>query len=539
MVALLGAGTSLWATHERERVCHEIEHGFEAHAASVARLIREGAREAAASIDTIYALSERNLATTVRLFADTDPDRSEAGGRIRAAGFEVLVMQKPSGLYSGVWGAVAEDERPSLIQEVMRGEPGRIVETSAARGLGLFCARYETERGNLVACRQADELSELRRRTGIGPLLRQVAQRDVVYAAIQDSSGIIAASPGARLSSWSADPMLAEVLERNRSLTFRTIEAGGGGGGHSGQTPLFEGLGSIRLPDGSSAVLRVGVDASSLASVRRGVERRHRMLLLSVISLVLLSVAAAWFLDRWNKRRLQMERQLAEREEENRRWQTVGQMAATVAHEVRNPLNTIKMAAQRLGGEFRVPEEERAEYAELVGLLQSESDRVDGVVTEFLELGRPVTLQRESTPCDELIEQAVLPLRLRADKEAKLFSVAVEDGREVRLDRRRFGQIITNLVGNALDAVPEAGSVRVSALVKADTLEVAVEDDGPGMDEQTLRQVQQPFFTTKVGGTGLGLPLAVRLAEAHGGQLSIDSSPGRGTRVRLLLPLRS
>ncbi len=534
VVALLGAGTLLWAAHERERVCHEIEHGFEAHAASVARLIKEGAGEAAASVDTVYALTERNLAATVRPFLDAEPDWAGVEGRIRAARLEVLVAREPSGLVRGVWGGVAEEERAPLIQQVLQAEPERIVETSAARGLGLFCARYQTEKLNLVACREAEELSELRRRTGIGPLLRQVAQRDVIYAAIQDGSGIIAASPGARLSSWSADPMLARVLEENRGMTFRTIEAGGDSAGR----PLLEGLGTIGLPDGSSAVLRVGVDASSLANARRGVQRRHRMLLLAVISLVLLSAAAAWFLDRWNKSRLQMEQRLAEREEENRRWQTVGQMAATVAHEVRNPLNTITMAAQRLQGEFQPPEEERAEYEELVGLLQSESDRVDAVVTEFLQLGRPVTLQRQSTPCDELVEQAVLPLRLRADKESKRLSVAVDDGSRVSVDRRRFGQIIANLVGNALDAVPEAGSVRVSARVKADMLEVVVEDDGPGMDEQTLQQAQEPFFTSKAGGTGLGLPLAGRLTQAHGGQLTIDSTPGEGTRVRLLLPIR-
>jgi two-component system sensor histidine kinase HydH len=262
------------------------------------------------------------------------------------------------------------------------------------------------------------------------------------------------------------------------------------------------------------------------------------MLFFAVCALVLLSMGAAWFLDRMNNRRLETERRLAEREQENRRWQTVGEMAATVAHEVRNPLNTVQMVAQRLRLEFEVQPQSRDEYGELVSLLQSESERVNRVVGDFLELGRPVRLQPGKELLPEVMERSLAPLRLRAEKEGKHLQMEPVPEEDAWLDGRRFVQIVSNLAGNALDAVGPGGSVRLSARLDAGTLRVEIADDGPGMDEQTLQQAQRPFFTTKSSGTGLGLPLARRLVEAHDGVLELSSSPGRGTRVRIALPAK-
>jgi len=170
--------------------------------------------------------------------------------------------------------------------------------------------------------------------------------------------------------------------------------------------------------------------------------------------------------------------------------------------------------------------------------LVSETDRVDHVVTEFVELGRPIELKAESVPCEEAVYEAVIPLRLRADQEGKHLVVQVPAGSLVYLDRLRFSQIVRNLVNNALDAVNQTGTVRVTAACQADGLHLVVEDDGSGMTAEQLEQAQRPFVTTKAKGTGLGLPLAMRLAEAHGGSLTLASAPGRGTQARLFLPGR-
>jgi len=188
--------------------------------------------------------------------------------------------------------------------------------------------------------------------------------------------------------------------------------------------------------------------------------------------------------------------------------------------------------------EFEVASQTRDEYGELVSLLQSESERVNRVVGDFLELGRPVSLQPGKERLPEVMERSLMPLRLRAEKEGKHLLLQPVPEEEAWIDGRRFVQIISNLAGNALDAVGPGGSVRLSARLDAGNLRIEIADDGPGMDEQTLQQAQRPFFTTKSSGTGLGLPLARRLVEAHGGVLELSSCPGQGTSVRISLPAR-
>jgi signal transduction histidine kinase len=441
----------------------------------------------------------------------------------------VWVVEQESGEFTGEWGDVAEAERSALVNEVLQAEVGEIVDYGAAGRLELYCAYFDVEEQLVLVCKDAAGLAALRRETGIGPLLSGVARHGVVYAAIQDESGILASSPGADVSAWEGDPALEEARTREEDLAFRILELPEGG------VPLFEGLGSFALPDGSNAVLRVGVDASHLVSIREGVERRHRLLYSIVGLLVVLAAGGTWLLSRWDLRRQRAEHELARHEETSRRWQAVGQLAASVAHEVRNPLNTVKMVAQRLRGEFEVSEGQE-DYEELVSVLQTESDRVDAVVSEFMELGRPVTLQRETLPCSEALGEAVIALRMRAEQENKKLDVEVEHDREVSLDQKVFAQILSNLVGNALDEVDEGGMVSITARCEEDGLLVLVRDDGPGMDAETLERVQQPFETTKPRGTGLGLPVARRLAESHGGDLVLSSEPGRGTVARLLLP---
>jgi signal transduction histidine kinase len=528
LVLLLAAAVIGWTSHERRQVAEDLDRLGAEHVESVARLIREGAREAAASIDLVYALSEDGLDTSVRLVGLPEEIDDDVSATIAAAGLLVWVVEQEPGAFVGIWGDVPEADRSSLLGEVLQAEPGEIVDFGVAGRLGIYCAYLDVEEQLVVVCKDAAELAALRRETGIGPLLSGVAQHGVIYAAIQDEGGILASSPGAEVSTWEGDPELEEAREGEESLVFRIIDQPDGG------VPLFEGLGSFPLPDGTDAVLRVGVDASHLISIRQEVERRHRLLYSIVGLLVVFAVGGTWLLNRWDLKRQGAEQKLALHEEASRRWQAIGQMAASVAHEVRNPLNTVKMVAQRLRAEFKV-REGQADYDELVDVLQTESDRVNAVVTEFMELGRPVTLNREAVSCSDALGDALIALRMRAEQENKKLDLEVEHDREVSLDRNVFAQILSNLVGNALDAVEEEGKVSVTARCEQDGLLVLVRDDGPGMDAETLERVQQPFETTKPKGTGLGLPVARRLAESHGGDLVLSSEPGRGTVARLLL----
>ncbi len=527
---LFASAVGVWTGMEHRRVHRDFNRVFEAHVESVARLIWESTRGAARALDVLYALSEESLALTARLIASVDVEDPGERKRLLSGGIRAWLIGKTWKELSGDWGPVVEDGRAGFKQEMKNADEAEIVEGGRANRYGLYCARFGVSGKKVIVCRDAGELAGLRRETGLGSLLRQVIGKGVVYAVIQDEKGMLASSPGAEVSSFEQDAELGRVLAGDRpGMAFRMI--------NRPAEPLFEGLGPFPLPDGTTALLRVGVDASPMLAVQASIEWRHRVLYLVVGLLVLISLAGTWILDRWAIRKRETERMLAAREEESRHWQTISQMAQTVAHEVRNPLNTLKMAAQRLQREFSIQDSEQSDYQELVGMLQSEADRVNHVVSEFMELGKPLVLKLENLPLLEMVEQALMPLRVRAGQEGKRLEADVAAGKKARLDRRRFVQIVSNLVGNALDAVDEGGLVRVRADIDKDGLNLVVMDEGSGMDAQTLERVQKPFVTTKARGTGLGLSIARRLIEAHKGTFELESLPGKGTQAHIFFPI--
>jgi len=522
VVGLTAGGILTWSAIERRQVRQDLDRVFEQHAASVARLIFESTRQAAEAIDTLYALTEDELAARAELVSSSD---AAAGSAV-----EVVLLQSGDEDFSGRWGPVPEFERRAFRSAVLAAAPGVITEAGSVGRHDLSCLHRNTNAGRVIICRPAERLARLRRQIGLGPLLSQVARGSLRYAAIQDAGGILAASPGASLSRWQDDTRLAQVRDRpaDAGMVFRLVE------GPEGE--LFEGLRAFPLPDGTTAVLRVGIDAASMTAVQADIDWRHQLLYAVLGVLLLFSLAGTWMLVRRERLQRRAEQELVAREQQQRHWQAIAQMAATVAHEVRNPLNTLKMAAQRLEREFEVPEADRADYSGLVTVLGSEVERVEAVVTGFLELGRPLVLNRTALQLDRWVAEAIAPLRLRAEQEGKRLEVAASGAQEVVVDGRRLGQVMANLAGNALDAVEPGGTVMVRAWLEQDELRLDITDDGPGMDAAMLQQAGEPFVTTKRRGTGLGLPLARRLVEAHGGELRLESAPQRGTRAVVRLP---
>jgi len=304
-----------------------------------------------------------------------------------------------------------------------------------------------------------------------------------------------------------------------------------------GQT-VYEVIGPLDLVDGTRAVVRTALDAGELVRFRTRIDHRQTVMGGVLGGAVLLSLALAFVMGRAARRRAEYLDAMRRREEEGRHWQSLGQMAATVAHEVRNPLNTIGMALQRMTREVRVEPADQEGFRDLLAMSVDASDRVERVVAEFLELGKPLELDRRAHPADGLVNEALASLAMRAGAEGKTLQIRCACSGDVVVDRQRFGQIVANLVANALDAVGPGGNVTVDAECEPGTFRLVVSDDGPGMDGATLSRVQEAFVTTKAHGTGLGLPLARRLAEAHGGTLVLQSAPGIGTHATLVLPAK-
>jgi signal transduction histidine kinase len=529
ITAVVGAIILAYGYWERQKVVEELKLLFTAHVESVAAAVKEGADEAATSTALMYELTEEHLLTTAHLLSVLEDSETRDAGLVEDEDWRVRLVLKKDEAPTGDWGDIPEKEKAAFLERVLKAEPGEMVDDGEVGELGLLCLYHVIREGAAVICRDAERLSELRRETGIGPLLKGVVQREVLYAALQDSDGVLAVAPSTELiSKWDDDPDLeACIVGENRAGASRMRRVNG--------IAIFEGLTPFEMADESLVVLRVGIDASTLIEIQENSKKRYATMVVLVVGIFLFVVLFTWMAWRWQSRREEIEIAMSLQEEEKKHWETIGQMAATVAHEVRNPLNTVNMAAQRLGREFSIAEKERVEFDEMVSLLQAEAKRVGRVVTEFLDLGKPIALNVEMVEAEQAVAEACSALVLRAESEGKELALENDCKGQVELDMPRFRQMMTNIIDNALDAVPSGGKVCVRAVCSENGLNIEVSDNGPGLTGEQASEVMKPFVSFKSTGTGLGLPLVKRLTEAHGGTFELTSETGKGTKARIFI----
>jgi signal transduction histidine kinase len=216
------------------------------------------------------------------------------------------------------------------------------------------------------------------------------------------------------------------------------------------------------------------------------------------------------------------------------RLKTLGEMAAGMAHEVKNPLAAIRSSAQIL------TERVSGKEGQFAQIIVSEVDRLNRVVNEFLEYARPAPLKREPVLLSGLLDSC-LELLAPVIKEAGVtIKRAYPQGEnKVDADPNQLRQVFLNLVLNAVQALSSGGEVTLEIRQEGGSTRVSVRDTGPGIPPDQLRQVCEPFYSTKPGGTGLGLPIAQRIVAEHGGRLEIDCPTGAGTTATVILPERN
>jgi two-component system sensor histidine kinase PilS (NtrC family) len=217
------------------------------------------------------------------------------------------------------------------------------------------------------------------------------------------------------------------------------------------------------------------------------------------------------------------------------RMAALGGMAAGMAHELRNPLAAISGAVQYLKGSLNAG----GETAELMDIILRESNRLDGAIRDFLTFARPGRFAPRDCDLVRLIEDSVKLLRKSRERTPRHAIETDFAGPEARalVDPNRMKQVFWNLATNALKAMPDGGTLTIRVATLPDgRVEVAFSDQGKGMDEREIEAYFQPFRGSFSEGTGLGAAIVYRLVEEHGGRIALESAPGRGTRVRIVLP---
>ncbi len=201
----------------------------------------------------------------------------------------------------------------------------------------------------------------------------------------------------------------------------------------------------------------------------------------------------------------------------------IGEMAATVAHEIRNPLGGIRGFAALLARD--IPEDDPR--ARLVGKILAGTKSLDRVVSELLEYTRTVELNLRPVSCHELVAASLGYVQL--DGRPISLINEVDETLKVLADPDKMRQALLNILINAVQSIEDDGEVRIVAAVEENEVTIVISDSGCGMPQERLEKVFSPFFTTKERGTGLGLAVAMKIVEGHGGIIEVCSEPGIGT----------
>ena len=211
----------------------------------------------------------------------------------------------------------------------------------------------------------------------------------------------------------------------------------------------------------------------------------------------------------------------------------LGQLTAGLAHELRNPLGTIKASAEMLNVQLSAENEVAREVA---GFISTEVDRTNSLVTRFLQFARPLRLRLESADLAHLLDRAIA----EAEREAPGIAVYRNYAPEIPpfpFDAELMERVFYNLVLNAAQATPPGGTVTVKTRAEGRIAEIAVIDRGTGIGAAQMKDIFNPFFTTKPEGVGLGLAIVAKIVDEHGGKIAVESEPGKGSIFCVSLPM--
>ncbi len=299
----------------------------------------------------------------------------------------------------------------------------------------------------------------------------------------------------------------------------------------------------VEVPDievaiGDLGTLVIGISPEEL-SKRIGVLRRHLMQQTALVALLTVALLTTAYTAIW--RLYQRSRRLEIQAVEAERLAYLGTLASGLAHEIRNPLNSLNLNMQMMQEEIASGQGEGPTAGRLLSITRSEISRLERLVTDFLSYARPRPPELEEVTPRELFERVRevlagdlqnLGARLRLHHES--------DGARVRADVAQLTQLLLNLVQNGLAAAREGGhrpEIDLRARRRDGELVLEVEDNGPGVPDEERGRIFDLFYSTRKGGTGLGLAIVQRIAENHDGRVEVESEPGAGSVFRVVLPL--
>ena len=398
---------------------------------------------------------------------------------------------------------------------------------------GLIGLRRKAGEGVVLLAFSENGLRFWGAKTAIQEAVEEAGWRQGVrYFGVSDKQGHVIASAGD--TSWESSAAKYSTAglaaDSSRKVVSRRIQ--------EKALSVFEVAVPFRMTGAISGIARVGLETESVDQV---LAENRKFIFLSMGFMLAIGLFAMWLLYKTQNRHLVRTQEMREKLHQAERLSSLGQLAAGVAHEIRNPLNAISMATQRLQRGYRDNQAGRtkSDFLQLFGIIRDEIRRLNGIVEEFLNLSRKTSLILRPQSVSGLLER-ILTL---VGEEANSRSIKIHTSWKcpadtVRMDADKMQQAFFNLIKNAFESISGNGTLSISTNCDGiDRLRITVKDSGTGITPAELNEIFSPEYTTKEKGLGLGLPIAHEIIRAHGGEVRIQSIPGQGTVFEILLPL--
>ncbi|OIP89508.1 MAG: hypothetical protein AUK24_06275 [Syntrophaceae bacterium CG2_30_49_12] len=285
-----------------------------------------------------------------------------------------------------------------------------------------------------------------------------------------------------------------------------------------------------------AGIARLGLERGSADKI---LEENKRNIVVSTALIVLIASLSMWLLYHNQNRHLRGIVEMERRIEKAERLSALGQLAAGVAHEIRNPLNAISMASQRLKREFIPADGSKIEeFQTITGIIRDEIRRLNGIIEEFLTFSKSRRLEMQNYSVTDLLQKVVALIQEEAAAKGITIQTRWNDSSMIiPMDIDKLQQALLNFIKNAVESITGGGFITISVKLEGNhRLTIKISDTGCGMTASEVEQIFNPEYTTKEKGLGLGLSLAHEIIRGHGGEIRVFSQQGSGTTFEILLP---
>ena len=406
----------------------------------------------------------------------------------------------------------------------------RLNQLNRLKKIGFIALSRKDESGTIIIALDKESLRYWGMRVSVEKAMEKLGEgQGLVYLTVRDKKGMSLGNAGNLPEELkTGNPLVAKVLSGTIPFESRKVKVDG--------KSVFEIVAPLRLGGELVGTICLGLDRGNTDQIL-GENRRNMFIFLTFV--VLIALLSMWLLYNDQNHHLagivEMTRQLEKAE----RLSSLGQLAAGVAHEIRNPLNAISMASQRLKREYMpADEEKKKEFGAMTGVIRDEIRRLNGIIEEFLTFSKSRRLELHDCPVQEVLQKIVNLI----SEEAAVKGITLRTNWEsdpviIPMDMDKLQQALLNFVKNAMESISGEGGITLSIRhAEKDRVSIRVTDTGCGITTEEVDRIFNPEYTTKEKGLGLGLPLAHEIIRGHGGEIRVLSRKGEGTTFEILLP---